>query len=145
MAEPKTRATQASVTKFLDKVSDAGRRQDCLSLVKMMTKATGDEPQMWGASIVGFGSHKIRYASGRELDWPPLAFAPRRQDLTLYGLLSGDEADKLLGRLGRHTRGKGCLYLKRLADVDTSVLQRLIDRAARRTGAKSSGSKTGRT
>jgi hypothetical protein len=144
MAEPKTRATQASVTKFLDKVSDEGRRQDCQALVKMMTRATGAEPKMWGTSIVGFGSHKIRYASGRELDWPPLAFAPRRQDLTLYGLLSGDEADDLLGRLGKHARGKGCLYIKRLADVDASVLRRLIDRAARKTGPKSSGSKTGR-
>jgi hypothetical protein len=144
MTEPKTRATQASVTKFLDKVSDDGRRQDCLALVKMMTRATGAEPKMWGTSIVGFGSHKIRYASGRELDWPPLAFAPRRQDLTLYGLLSGDEADELLSRLGKHARGQGCLYIKRLADVDASVLKRLIDRAARKTGAKSSGSKTGR-
>jgi hypothetical protein len=132
MAEPKTRATGSSVSHFLDKVTDAGRREDCQALVKMMAKATGAEPKMWGASIVGFGSHKVRYASGRELDWPPMSFASRRQDLTLYGLLGADESDELLGRLGKHTRGKGCLYIKRLADVDTRVLQRLIDRAARK-------------
>jgi hypothetical protein len=136
MAEPKTRATGASVSKFLDKVADAGRRQDCQALVKMMSKATGVEPKMWGAGIVGFGSHKVRYASGREIDWPPIAFASRRQDLTLYGLIGNDGPEKLLGRLGKHSRGKGCLYIKRLADVDAAVLQRLIERAARRKAAK---------
>jgi len=136
MAQPKTRATEASVAKFLDKVGDEGRRLDCQALVKMMAKATGAEPKMWGAGIVGFGSHKVRYASGREIDWPPLAFASRRQDLTLYGLLSGEETDELLGRLGKHSRGKGCLYIKRLADVDPMILKALIDRAARKKASK---------
>jgi hypothetical protein len=123
MAEPKTKATKASVTGFLDKVKDAGRRLDCQARVKMMTKATGAEPKMWGTSIVGFGSHRITYASGREIDWPPIAFASRRQELTLYALLT---------RLGKHARGKGCLYIRRLSDVDVKVLQGLIDQAARR-------------
>jgi hypothetical protein len=132
MAEPKTKATKASVTGFLDKVKDAGRRLDCQARVKMMTKATGAEPKMWGTSIVGFGSHRITYASGREIDWPPIAFASRRQDLTLYGLLGAEGADALLTRLGKHARGKGCLYIRRLSDVDVKVLQGLIDQAARR-------------
>ena len=88
---------------------------------------------MWGASIVGFGSCHLKYASGRELDWFPIGFASRKQDLTLYGLLSAEESDALLERLGKHTRGKGCLYVKRLADIDTTVLQRLIEIS--RTGA----------
>ena len=133
MAELKTKATRASVAGFLEKIPDESRRADCETLMKVMTRATGAEPKMWGASIVGFGSCHLKYASGRELDWFPIGFASRKQDLTLYGLLSAEESDALLERLGKHTRGKGCLYVKRLADIDTTVLQRLIEIS--RTGA----------
>ncbi|TMA28827.1 MAG: DUF1801 domain-containing protein [Deltaproteobacteria bacterium] len=133
MAELKTRETRASVAGFLEKIADESRRKDCQALVKLMKRATGAEPKMWGASIVGFGSCHLKYASGRKLDWFPIGFASRKQDLTLYGLLSAEESDALLERLGKHTRGKGCLYVKRLADIDTTVLQRLIEIS--RTGA----------
>src|SRR5713226_7635576 len=103
MAELKTRATRDSVAGFLDKIEDEGRRLDCQALMKMMKSATGAEPKMWGASIVGFGSCHLKYASGRELDWFPVGFASRKQDLTLYGLLSEDGSDALLERLGKCT------------------------------------------
>jgi hypothetical protein len=131
MAGLKTKATGASVASFLDGVEDEGRRLDCQALVKMMKRGTGAEPKMWGASIVGFGSCHLKYASGRELDWFPIGFASRKQDLTLYGLLGEDGSNALLERLGKHSCGKGCLYIKRLADVDTTVLQRLIEKAAK--------------
>ena len=131
MAELKTKATAASVESFLGKIKDEERRDDCLAVVRMMKRATGAEPKMWGSGIVGFGSCKLKYPSGRELDWFPVGFASRKQDLTLYGLL-GDGSDALLGKLGKHSLGKGCLYLKRLSDVDTRVLQQLIEKAARR-------------
>jgi hypothetical protein len=131
MTEFKTKATRASVASFLDQVEDEGRRLDCRALVKMMKRATGAAPKMWGASIVGFGSCHLKYPSGRELDWFPIGFASRKQDLTLYGLLGEDGSSALLERLGKHSRGKGCLYIKRLSDVDAGVLQRLIDEAAR--------------
>jgi Domain of unknown function (DU1801) len=134
MAELKTKATRASVASFLDEVDDDGRRLDCQALVKMMKRATGAEPKMWGASIVGFGSCHLKYASGRELDWFPIGFASRKQDLTLYGLLGEGGSNVLLERLGKHSRGKGCLYIKRLSDVDAGVLQRLIEKAARKEG-----------
>jgi hypothetical protein len=137
MAELKTKATKASVVGFLDKVKDPERRKECRALAAMMTRATGEIPKMWGPSIVGFGVRRLKYASGREIDWPAVAFAARRQDLTLYGVLGARGADALLKRLGKHARGKGCLYIRRLSEVDAKVLQRLIDRAARRedTGA----------
>lgn len=131
MAELKTKATKASVEGFLKGVKDEARREDCAALVKMMKKATKAEPKLWGSSIVGFGSVRLKYDSGRELDWFPIGFASRKQDLTLYGLL-GDGSEALLEKLGKHSRGKGCLYLKRLADVDGKVLQKLIDKAARK-------------
>jgi len=134
MAELKTKETRASVAGFLDKIEDESRRLDCQALVKMMKRASGAEPKMWGASIIGFGSCHLKYASGRELDWFPIGFASRKQDLTLFGLLGEDGSDALIERLGKHTRGKGCLYIKRLADVDRSVLRRLIERAVRKAG-----------
>ena len=127
MAEPKTKATVASVAKFLGKISDAKRREDCFTVSRLMEAATGEEPVMWGSSIVGFGRYKIKYAGGREAEWPIIGFSPRKADLTLYvGLGSGKFKD-LLGRLGKHKAGKGCLYLKGLDGVDTSVLKQIIE------------------
>src|SRR5947209_20093772 len=121
MAELKTRETRASVAGFLEKIADESRRKDCQALVKLMKRATGEKPKMWGASIVGFGSCHLKYASGRELDWFPMGFASRKQDLTIYGL-SGEGSDALVERLGKCSRGKGCLYIKRLSDIDLGVL-----------------------
>ena len=137
VAELKTQANDASVPAFLARVPDPARRADCERLVALMREISGAEPRLWGSSIIGFGVHRLRYESGRELDWPPIAFSPRKQDLTLYlsGGLQGREA--MLAKLGKHKTGKGCLYLRRLADVDLSVLGRLIgDALPKAPGAK---------
>jgi len=126
MAEPKTRPTKASVTGFLDGIDDEDRRRDCKTLVKMMKAATGEAPTMWGTSIVGFGTRHLRYASGRELDWPIIAFSPRKTDLTLYILSEFEKHAALMKKLGKHKTGKSCLYVKRLSDIDLPTLEQLI-------------------
>jgi hypothetical protein len=129
MAELKTRKTKASVAAFLAKIADEGRRKDCKTLVRIMKKATGAKPEMWGPSVVGFGSYHYKYESGREGDWFLAGFSPRKQDLTLY-IMSGFSAyGGLLAKLGKHKNGKACLYLKRLADVDLAVLEELVSRS----------------
>jgi hypothetical protein len=136
MSGPKTKATKAGVAQFLGKISDAKRREDCFKIAKFMKEATGEEPEMWGSSIIGFGRSLMKYASGKEAEWPTIGFRPRKNDLTLYvGLGSGKFKD-LLGRLGKHKAGKGCLYLKGLDGVDTSVLKELINQSVK---AKASG------
>lgn len=127
--EPKTRPTGHSVQAFVDAVGDPARRADCAWLLDTMRRATGAEPQMWGPSIVGFGTYRYKYASGREGEWPVVAFSPRKQDLSVYIMPGFERFGPLLARLGRHRTGKSCLYLKRLADVDTSVLEQLIVRS----------------
>jgi hypothetical protein len=135
VAEAKTKATKLSVAAFLAKLADKERRADCQAIVKLMQAASGESPTMWGSSIIGFGRYTLRYAGGREAEWPIIGFSPRKNDLTLYvGLGSGKYTD-LLAKLGKHKTGKGCLYLKRLDDVDRSVLKRLIETSVK---AKSS-------
>lgn len=125
MSDPKTVPTEARVEDFLSAVPDP-RRADAAALCELMTKATGVEPAMWGGSIVGFGTYHYVYASGREGDWPPVGFSPRKANLTVYlGDGVARHAD-LLAKLGRHTTGKGCLYVKRLSDIDTAVLEDLV-------------------
>lgn len=126
MAELKTQRTEASVDAFLKGVVDDTRRQDCLTLLRIMKQAVRAEPRMWGSSIVGFGSYHYKYASGREGDWFLAGFSPRKQDLTIYIMTSIDRNDALLARLGKHKTRKSCLYVKRLADVDLTVLKELI-------------------
>jgi hypothetical protein len=126
MAKLKTQKTNASVTAFLKSVADDDRRKDCQTLVRIMKRAVGAEPKMWGSSIVGFGHYHYKYASGREGDWFLTGFSPRKQDLTLYIMAGFDRYDALMGKLGKHKTGKSCLYLKRLADVDVAVLEELI-------------------
>jgi hypothetical protein len=125
MAEPKTKMTEASVTKFVEGVADEQKRDDCFAVMKMMRKVSGAEPKMWGTSIVGFGTHRYVYATGRELDWPLIGFAPRKENITLY-LTPGVGQDPLFKKLGKHKTSKGCLYIKSLSDVDTSVLEKII-------------------
>jgi hypothetical protein len=124
-SEPKTRETRASVAAFLDAIPDAGRRRDCKAIAAMMRKASGAAPKMWGSAIIGFGRRRLKYASGKELDWPAVAFASRKGDLTLY-LCEFDGKADLLARLGKHKTSTACLYIKRLADVDRGVLETLI-------------------
>jgi hypothetical protein len=126
MAEPKTTRGDQSVTEFLSAVADPRRRADAEAACALMTEATGAEPAMWGTSIVGFGAYHYRYASGREGDWPAVGLSPRKQALTIYLSAGFDAYEELLGRLGPHSTGKSCLYVKRLADVDQGVLRELI-------------------
>lgn len=129
MAEPKTQPTKASVAAFLAAIPDDQRRKDCQAVAKMMQEATGEKPVLWGTSIVGFGTYRYKYASGREGDWPVIGFAPRRNDLTLYIMPGFERFAGLLAKLGRHKSAKSCLYLKRLADVDGAVLKELIGKS----------------
>ena len=126
MAENKTKQTNVSVSAFIDAITDQGRRADAKALVKLMQKAAGEKPKMWGPSIIGFGSHHYVYDSGREGDMPVIAFSPRKAATVLYGL---SEAEALLPKLGKHTRGKGCIYIKKLADVDQKVLETIAAKA----------------
>ena len=136
MAEPKTRPTNASVSDFLNGVEDDERRKDCKALVKIMQKATGSKPKMWGPSIVGFGNHPYKYASGRELDWPLAAFSPRKKDLTLYFIPGFERYVDLMKSLGKHSTSKSCLYIRRLSDVDLKVLQTLVDDSVKHARAR---------
>jgi hypothetical protein len=129
MAEPKTRQTDASVDSFIERIDDEQKRDDCYTIIKMMKKATRSEPKMWGPSIIGFGKASLVYATGRELDWPKLAFSPRKQALTLYLTPESLNDSTLLKKLGKHKTSKGCLYIKSLGDVDVKVLQQLIDKS----------------
>ena len=126
VAELKTKPSGASVEAFLEGVGDEARREDCRTLLALMRRVTGAEPEMWGPSIVGFGSYHYRYASGREGDWFLTGFSPRKRDLTLYVMAGFEGYEDLLARLGPHKTGKSCLYVKRLADLDLEVLEALI-------------------
>jgi hypothetical protein len=129
-AELKTKATKGGVETFLGAL-EPDRRKDCEVLVRMLSRVTKASPRMWGKSIVGFGDHHLKYESGRELDWFVAGFSPRKNDLTLY-LVGSPPLDGDLGkRLGKHSTGKGCLYIRRLADVDLDVLEEIARQAAR--------------
>ena len=129
MSGNKTKPTGASVDAFLSGLADAQMQADCRTVADMMAEVTGSEPRLWGSSIVGFGSYHYRYASGREGDFMLAGFAPRKRALTLYIMAGFAEYADLLARLGKHTTGKSCLYVKRLADVDQAVLRELVTRS----------------
>lgn len=126
MAKLKTQPHNASVEDFLTRVENEPRKKDAFEVLELMKRVTGEEPVMWGASIIGFGSYHYKYASGREGDWLAAGFSPRKQALTLYITSGFDEHDDLLTRLGRHRTGKSCLYVKRLTDIDMDVLAELV-------------------
>jgi hypothetical protein len=130
MAENKTLATKASVGAFVDKIADPAKRADAKALVKLMQKATGEKPAMWGPSIVGFGSYHYVYESGREGDMPLVGFSPRKAATVLYVRAGTPGTEALLAKLGKHTAGKGCVYVKKLADVDEAVLEKLVAKCA---------------
>ncbi len=126
MAELKTKLNDASVLDFLNGVEDEQKRQDSFKILEIMQEVTGEEPKMWGSSIIGFGSYHYKYASGREGDWFQTGFSPRKQSLTLYIMSGFEQYEELLGKLGKHSTGKSCLYVKKNADVDLDVLRELI-------------------
>lgn len=125
-AEPKTRKTKASVAEFLAAIEDEARRKDAKAIDKLLREATGEKPAMWGSNIVGYGDKPLKYASGRETNWPIAGFSPRKNALTLYLTCDIAQYADLTAKLGKHSTGKGCLYIKKLADVDTAVLKKLV-------------------
>ena len=125
MAEPKTKPTTESVENFLNSIADEQRRKDCFSIVKMMKSATRSEPVMWGTSIVGFAKHEYKGASGTA-EWPLIGFSPRKHALTLYLMSGFARYPELMNKLGKHKTGGGCLYIKKLDDVDQATLKTLI-------------------
>ena len=129
MSKMKTAPTQASVDAFIEAVEDEQKRADSRAIAAMMSAATGAPAQMWGTSIVGFGRYHYRYASGREGDFMIAGFSPRKRALTLYIMAGFSEYEALLAQLGKHTIGKSCLYIKRLADVDQAVLREIVERS----------------
>lgn len=129
MNEPKTKRNQGDVNAFLNNVTDEKKRLDSFTIMELMKTVTGREPEMWGDSIIGFGSYHYKYASGREADWFLVGFSPRKQNLTLYIMSGFDEYDQLLGKLGKHSTGKSCLYIKKIEDVDMDVLKELVKRS----------------
>lgn len=130
MAELKTRPTAASAADFIDAITDDGRRRDCKAIAALMTEVTGEAPAMWGDSMVGFGRYAYHYESGRTGEWPKVGFASRKDAITLYFCQPLEQQGDLLARLGKHKTGKGCLYIKRLSDVDLGVLRELLERSS---------------
>jgi len=126
MAENKTQRNDGDVMAYLESVENKRRREDSLALLKMMEEATGEPAEMWGTSIVGFGSYHYRYASGREGDMMLTGFAPRKQSLSLYIMGGHERYDELMAKLGKHRTGSSCVYINKLADVDLDVLRELI-------------------
>lgn len=129
MAQNKTKPTTTSVASFIAAIPDAAQRADAKALVTLMQAESGEKPKMWGPSIIGFGSLHYVYQSGREGDMPLIAFSPRKAAIVLYGIAGSSGSKALLAKLGKHSMGKGCLYLKRLADVDETVLKKLVAKA----------------
>ena len=131
MAENKTQPTKASVTSFIAAIEDEQRRAEVRKVAAMMRKATGKKAQMWGPSIVGYGTYHYKYASGREGDFMITGFSPRKQALTVYILPGFENFETLMSKLGKYRTGKSCLYIKRLSDVDDKVLERLISESVK--------------
>lgn len=129
MAELKTKKTQASVADGLDGIEDETKRADAHAVAALMQAVTGDAPAMWGPGIVGFGRCRLRYESGRELDWMLVEFSPRKAALTLYIMPGFAAYEDLMARLGKFTTGKSCLYVKSLAGIDLAVLRELVTRS----------------
>ena len=131
MSELKTKPNEASVKAFLAGIADDRRRQDAQTVSTLMQQATKTEPRMWGTAIVGFGDFHYKYGSGREGDWFVTGFSPRKDGLTLYLMPGLDHYGPLLAKLGKHKTSKGCLYIKKLSDVDLQVLKELVERSVK--------------
>ncbi len=126
MAELKTKENNASAKQFLNTVEDETKRKDSFAIAEMMKKATNEEAKMWGTSIVGFGNYHYKYSSGHEGDMCIVGFSPRKQNISLYLCGALDKMKGLLEKLGNHKTGVGCLYIKRLSDIDQKILEQII-------------------
>ena len=129
MAELKTKINDGDVEAFLNDITDTGKRQDCFTVLELLKKITGAEPEMWGASIVGFGNYQYKYESGREGDWFLAGFSPRKQNITFYIMSGFTKYDELLAKLGKHKTGKSCLHINKLEDVNLSILEEMIEKS----------------
>jgi hypothetical protein len=135
MAKTKTTVTANSVDNFISKVEDETKRDDSYELIKIFKSVTGEEAKMWGPSIIGFGSYHYKYESGHEGDMCLTGFSPRKSAIVLY-VLNFDGKEKLLEKLGKHKPSKGCVYIKRLSDINTSVLKKMIEGSVKYTKKK---------
>jgi len=126
MAKNKTTETESSVNDFINAVEDITKRNDAFELVKIMQQQTGFEAKMWGPSIIGFGSYHYKYESGRKGDAPLAAFSPRKAAISLYCYMGSENREELLSKLGKHKAAKGCVYIKKLADIDVETLKKII-------------------
>jgi hypothetical protein len=129
MAELKTRPTGDDVVAHLQSIEDEQRRADCFALLEMMKRATGAEPVLWGNGIIGFGDYHYRSSSGREGDWFEAGFASRKANIAVHIMPGIDRYGEILERLGKHKTGVGCVYIKRLSDIDVNVLEELVTTA----------------
>lgn len=126
MSEPKMKENDNSVTEFIESVENEKKKADAYQLLKIFKEVTGFDAKMWGPSIIGFGRYHYKYASGREGDAPLAAFSPRKAKISLYLAYESEEREKLLENFGKHTKSKACIYVNKLADIDTNVLKDLI-------------------
>ena len=131
-AELKTQVNEASVEAFLETVKDEEVRKDSFEIIQMMKQITKAEPKMWGASIVGFGSYHYKGKSGREGEWMLTGFSPRKPNISLYLMAGFDSEKDLLEKLGKHKTSMGCLYIKRLDDIDKKILKQLITNSVKK-------------
>lgn len=132
MAELKTRPTGASVTAFIKSIDDARMRADVKKVAAMMRKATGSRAKMWGSSMVGYGSYSYSNTAGKNFKWMLTGFSPRKQALTVYIMCGFSRFESLMQSLGKYKTGKSCLYVRKLSDIDETVLQKLIDKSVKR-------------
>lgn len=126
MTDLKTQATNASAEVFLNSIEHAQRKADGLKLLQLFREETGEEPVMWGPSIIGFGKMTYRNSSGKEMEWFPVGFSPRKQSLSIYIMLSNEDLEPFLSKLGKHKKAKGCLYINKLADIDEKIFRQMI-------------------
>jgi hypothetical protein len=130
MAERKTSLNDQDPIQYLNRIANEEKRNDSFDIMELMQTATGEEPKMWGDSIIGFGSYHYKYASGREGEWFLVGFSPRKQKFTLYIMSGFENYEMLLGKLGKYKRAKSCLYIKKLADVDIEILREIVRQSA---------------
>jgi hypothetical protein len=126
MAKNKTTETTYNVTHFINTVEDERKRNDAFELLKIIQEVTRFEPKMWGTAIIGFGSYHYKYASGHEGDAPLVGFSPRKDAISVYLYSSFENKDILLSKFGKYKAGKGCIYIKKLADIDLEILKQMI-------------------
>ena len=125
-SKAKTVETKNSITDFINSIPDETKKKDCFAIIELMKKQTGFDAKMWGPSIVGFGSYHYKYESGREGDAPLVAFSPRKSEISLYLSSSFENRAELLQKFGKHKSAKACIYIKKLEDIDTQVLEKMI-------------------